>query len=161
VPILIDGHNLIGRLSTLSLQDPDDEEKLVRMLISHRARTGKRITVVFDPGGGYALSETRRQGGVEIVFAPQGSDADAVIARRVRHNRDPRSCLVVTSDHELAETVTRLGARVRPAEAFAIELGQASDAVQDMTQDALPLEKDTPLTSEEVEAWLALFEEQA
>jgi hypothetical protein len=34
VPILIDGHNLIGRLSQFSLQDPDDEEKLVSLLKS-------------------------------------------------------------------------------------------------------------------------------
>jgi predicted RNA-binding protein with PIN domain len=160
VPILIDGHNLIGRLPTLSLQDPDDEAKLVRMLVSYRAGTGRKITVVFDPGGGYALAETRRQGGIEVVFAPHGSNADTVIARRVRRSRDPRGLLVVTSDRGLAETVTRLGARVRPAQAFAAELEQSSAAAQDAEQDALPAEKDTPPTSEEVEAWLELFEDK-
>ena len=160
MPILIDGHNLIGQLPTLSLQDPDDEEKLVRMLVSYRVRTGKRITVVFDPGGGYALSETRRQGGIEVVFAPHGSNADAVIARRVQRNRDPRGLLVVTSDRGLAEAVTRLGARVRPAQAFAAELEPPSATAQDAELDALPAEKDTPPTSEEVEAWLELFEDQ-
>jgi hypothetical protein len=160
VPFLIDGHNLIGQLPTLSLQDPDDEEKLVQMLVSHRARTGRRITVVFDPGGAYALAETRRQGGIEVVFAPHGSNADAIIAQRVKRSRDPRGLLVVTSDRGLAETVTRLGARVRPAEAFAVELGQTSRTAQEKTQDTLPSEKDSPPTSEEVEAWLALFEER-
>ncbi len=154
---MIDGHNLIGRLSTISLQDPDDEDQLVRMLVSYRARTGQRITVVFDPGGAFSLSKVRRQGGIEVVFAPHGSSADTVIARRVRRSRDPRGWLVVTSDQQLAETVARNGARVRSADTFASDLAPASGAAQ---EDALPPEKDTPPTPDEVAAWLALFEDQ-
>jgi predicted RNA-binding protein with PIN domain len=152
MPILIDGHNLIGRLSQLSLQDPDDEEKLVTLLKSYRARTGKAITVVFDPGGTFALSQKRRRGGIETVFAPHGSSADAVIAKRVRRSRNPRDWLVVTSDRNLAETVARQGARVRSAEDFAKELS----APRDMSPDW----KDVPPSAEEVETWLSLFEER-
>ena len=50
MPILIDGHNLIGRLPDLRLDDPDDEAKLVLRLRAYAARTRKRITVVFDQG---------------------------------------------------------------------------------------------------------------
>ena len=73
MPILIDGHNLIGRLPAISLQDPDDEEKLARMLSSYRARTGKSITVVFDPGGEflYNSGDTNILG--EIVRRTSGS----------------------------------------------------------------------------------------
>lgn len=154
---MIDGHNLIGRLSTISLQDPDDEDQLVRMLVSYRARTGRRITVVFDAGGAFSLSEVRRQGGIDVVFAPHGSSADTVIARRVRRSRDPRGWLVVTSDRQLAQTVARSGARVRSADAFAADLAPTSGAAQ---EDTLPPEKDTPPTPDEVDAWLALFEDQ-
>jgi len=150
VPILIDGHNLIGRLSQLSLQDPDDEEKLVWLLKSYRARTGKTITVVFDPGGTFALSQTRRRGGIETVFAPHGSTADAVIAKRIGRSRNPRDWVVVTSDRNLAETVARQGAGVRSAEDFAEELTAL--------REALPDRKDVPLSPEEVEMWLSLFE---
>lgn len=155
MPILIDGHNLIGRLPSISLEDPDDEEQLVRMLVSHRARTGQRITVVFDPGGAYALSEARRQGGIEVVFAPHGSSADAVIARRIHRSRNPQGWLVVTSDQRLAETVAGFGARVRSSDAFGQDLAPALGVGQ---EDTLPLEKDKPLTPEEVDAWLDLFE---
>lgn len=152
MPILIDGHNLIGQLPTLSLEDPDDEEKLVRLLKSYRARTGKAITVVFDPGRTSALAKSRRLGGIEVVFAPHGSSADAVIARRVRRSQNPRAWLVVTSDRKLAATVTRLGARVQSAEAFA-------SAMSRPTEES-PEWRDTPPTPEEVEEWLALFEGQ-
>lgn len=150
MPILIDGHNLIGRLPTLSLQDPDDEEKLVRLLRSYHARAGKAITVVFDPGPASALAQIRRLGGIEVVFAPHGSSADAVIAHRVRRSQNPRAWLVITSDRKLADTVARRGARVQSAEAFAAALPRPAEES--------PEWKDTPPMPEEVEEWLALFE---
>jgi predicted RNA-binding protein with PIN domain len=153
MPILIDGHNLIGQLPALSLEDPDDEEKLVRLLVSYRARTRKSITVVFDPGTTFSLSQAQKVGGVEVVFAPHNSSADAVIARRVGASRNPRGWLVVTSDHELAETVARQGARVQSADAFAAHLGESTEPEADW--------KDSPLSPDEVEAWLDFFEGRA
>lgn len=150
MPILIDGHNLIGHLPMLSIEDPDDEEKLVRLLRSYRARTGKAITVVFDPGGAFALPSRRQLGGVEIVFAPHGSDADRVITRRVQRLRKPDEWLVVTSDRELADAVDRLGARVQSAEAFAFNLTGSAAAAPDW--------RESPPSTDEVDAWLALFE---
>ncbi len=152
VPILIDGHNLIGYLTPLSLQEADDEEWLVRVLKSYRARTGKAITVVFDPGGAFHLPRAQRSGGIEIVFAPHGSSADALIARRVARSRNPREWLVVTSDRELAEVVVRQGGRVCSAQEFAAELGSRCD---------MPSQpKETPPTPQEVEWWLTLFEDR-
>jgi predicted RNA-binding protein with PIN domain len=152
VAILIDGHNLIGQLPTISLQDPDDEEELVRLLVSYRARTGKAVTVVFDPGSFSSLSETRRQGGVQIVFAPGGSSADAVITNRVKRSRDRAHWLVVTSDRRLSATVAGLGARVQSARAFARELAprQPDQESADWRQ--------VPPSAEEVDDWLDLFE---
>jgi len=150
MPILIDGHNLIGRIPDLSLADPDDEQQLAALLLTYRARTGKPVTVVFDPGGAFALPETRRHGGVEVVFAPHGGSADQVIARRVRRSRNPAGITVVTSDRELASEVLSYGARVKSAEAFA---GELSAVAGDR-----PESHDGPLSAAELEAWLALFE---
>lgn len=152
MPVLIDGHNLIGRVPKLSLQNPDDEESLVRLLQSYQARTGKTVVVVFDPGAESTLSQKRRLGKVEIVFASPRSSADAVIARRVRRSRNPQEWLVVTSDRELAQAVIQQGARVRNADDFAVELGPPSEEPLDW--------KNASLSSEEVESWLALFEDQ-
>jgi predicted RNA-binding protein with PIN domain len=153
VPILIDGHNLIGRLSALSLKDPDDEEKLVRLLKSYRARTGKKVTVVFDPGGPFSLPRRRRVGGIEVVFAPHGSSADAVIVRRISEKRNPRDWLVITSDAELADQAARQGARVKSAKSFATELAGLRNGSPNSTLKEAP-----SLSSKEVEEWLALFE---
>ncbi len=149
--LLIDGHNLIGRMPSLSLQDPDDEARLVALLKSYRARTGKAVTVVFDPGGAYAPPGRRKEGGVEVVFARQGHSADDLILHRVRESRDRRKWLVVTSDRRLAEAVGRLGARVQPAEDFAARLHPLP---RDEDETAW---KDIALSPSEVDAWLALF----
>lgn len=159
MPILIDGHNLIGKLPSLSLEDPDDEEQLIRLLRSYRARTGKSITVVFDPGPTLGLARSRRQGGVEVVFAPHGSNADAIIARRVGRMRDPRGWLVVTSDRDLAATVARQGARVRDAGDFARELDPQTESSPD-EDDKPPAWKGEPPSPQDVDEWLALFGEQ-
>lgn len=151
MPILIDGHNLIGKLAAPNLQDPDDEEVLVRMLMAYRARTGRQVTVVFDPGDTFTLARARQHGGVRVVFAPYHSSADAVIIRRVRQSRDRRGWLVVTSDQELAAAVSHLGARVQSASDFAREL--------EMPALAAPDWRERPLSPDEVDAWLALFQD--
>ena len=151
MPILIDGHNLIGRMPSLSLQDPDDEARLVSLLKSYRARTGKAVTVVFDPGGAYAPPTRRKEGGVEVVFARPGRTADDLILHRVQRSRDRRGWLVVTSDRRLAEAVERLGARVQQADAFIAQL-QTSPG-----DDDAAWKDDVALSPDEVEAWLALF----
>lgn len=152
MPILVDGHNLIGRLARPSLQDPDDEAELIRMLGSYRARTGRAITVVFDPGSTFALSQTGRVRGIDVVFAPHGSDADAVIVRLVRKNPDPRSWQVITSDRSLAAKVQALGARVQSAEAFAQRLER-----RESEREGLPW-KEQALSQDELEEWLDLFQ---
>jgi predicted RNA-binding protein with PIN domain len=139
-------------LPDLSLQDPDDEQSLIRLLMSYQARTGKRVTVVFDPGVHFSLPSSLRSGKVEVVFAPQGSTADDVISRRVHKSRHPAGLQVVTSDQRLLETVTRQGARVRRAEEFAAELGPQ--------REVSPGWKEGTLSPDQVDAWLAEFGEQ-
>lgn len=148
MPILIDGHNLIGRSAGMSLADADDEEAIIRLLGSFRARTGKSVTVVFDPGVSSTLTQRRKIAGVQVVLARHGSSADAIILRRVSHARDRQGLTVVTSDRDLAAAVERLGARVQSAEAFWAQLRQP---------EAEPSRREQPPSPEEVDQWLTLF----
>jgi len=153
VPVLIDGHNLIGRLPDVSLADPDDEARLVSRLQGYAGRTGKRVTVVFDRGLPGGCSQALSSGSVEVVFAPTGRNADGVLIERIRRARNPRGLLVVTSDHEVMAAARRRGARVIHAEAFVREL------------EPSPLspggrKEDVHLSPDELEVWLELFEEE-
>src|ERR1041385_6414012 len=100
MPYLIDGHNLIGQLPDLRLDDPNDEAKLVQKLTGYAARTGKRCVVVFDngiPGGASRMST----GKVEVIFASTPGTADKLMMRRILKVKDPGQWTVVSGDHAI------------------------------------------------------------
>jgi len=148
MPLLIDGHNLIGRLPDLGLDDPDDEAKLVARLLAYCARARKRATVVFDRGLPGGRSRELSGGGVEVVFAPAGRTADSILRERVRWARDPRGLIVVTSDNEVIAAAQARGARVMRAEEFAAQLN---------VPRKVETESDAHLSAEEVQEWLNVF----
>lgn len=152
MPLLIDGHNLIGRLPDLRLDDPDDEAKLVARLRTYCARTRKRVTVVFDRGlpGGHSWELSG--GGVETVFAATGHTADGILCERVRRARDPRGLTVVTSDREVIAVARARGARVVRSDEFAAQLGVKVEA-----KAKVEVKADVRLSAQEVEEWLRVF----
>lgn len=151
MPFLIDGHNLIGRgrLPGLRLDDPDDEAKLVLRLRTYCARTGKRITVVFDHGLPGGRSWELSGGGVETVFAPAGRTADSILRERIRRTRDPQGLTVVTSDRQVIVAAQARGVRVVRSEEFAAQLSASRAAEVE--------QRDVHLSTEEVEEWLKVF----
>jgi len=148
MPLLIDGHNLIGRLPDIRLDDPDDEAKLVARLRTYSARTGKRMTVVFDHGLPGGHSRGLSGGGVKVVFAAADRSADGILRERMRRARDPRGLTVVTSDREVQAAAEARGVRVVRSDEFAAQLSAPQTA---------PAEKDVRLSTEEVEEWLKVF----
>jgi predicted RNA-binding protein with PIN domain len=150
MPLLIDGHNLIGQMPDMRLDDPEDEARLVARLRTYSARTGRRITVVFDQGLPGGRSQELSGAGVEAVFAPTGRAADGILRERIRRARDPRALVVVTSDRTVIAAAQARGARVLRAEEFAARLSALSQAVE--------AEPDERLSPREVEEWLRVFE---
>ncbi len=153
MPYLIDGHNLIAALPDLSLDDPDDEVKLVLKLRAWCAQTGRKAIVYFDGGqpGGIAhhLSTSRLQ----VIFAAaQRSSADALIKAHLQRLKDARNWTVVTSDRDILAAAYRRGAHGRKSQDFAAELTQSVPA-------AAPDEdlKPTGVMGEELQAWLEIF----
>jgi hypothetical protein len=151
MPLLIDGHNLIGRLPDLRLDDPDDEAKLVARLRTYSARTRKRVTVVFDQGLPGGHSRALSGGRVDVVFASAGHSADGILVERVRRARNPRGLTVVTSDQEVIAAAQARGARVVRSEDFVAELSPVPSVER---------EKDKRLSPGEVEEWLKLFKDE-
>ncbi len=151
MPILIDGHNLIGKLPDIHLDDPDDEAKLVVRLRTYCARTNKRVTVVFDHGLPGGPSRELSGGGVKAIFAVAGRTADGILCERIRRARDPRGLTVVTSDHQVIAAAQARGARVVRSEEFAAQLNTPRAV------ETIETERDVSLSADEVEEWLQLF----
>lgn len=151
---LIDGHNLIGQMPGLRLDDPDDEAKLVEYLRRYRARTGHQLTVFFDTGLSYRPAETKKQGGLTIQFAPPGQTADQLILRRLRQVTNPQEVMVVSSDRMVQQAARQARVRVLTSPEFARQL------LQELVtgSDEEPSDRvNRQLSPTEVDEWLALF----
>jgi predicted RNA-binding protein with PIN domain len=147
--ILIDGHNLIGKMPELRLDDPTDEEKLLIRLRAYRAHTGKRLVVYFDPGVTYQSPARRSKGGISVRQAGTGQRADDLMIQDISRHHNPSELTVVTSDHAIQKVARQYGARVVDSSTFAAELSHPPE--KDDTSEV------PPLSEEEIEEWLAIF----
>jgi predicted RNA-binding protein with PIN domain len=154
---LIDGHNLIGQLPGLHLSDPDDEQKLLEYLIRFRARTGDKITVFFDPGGGYQSGHKLKHGSVAVQFAPSGKTADQLIVGRLRRIKNQQAVRVVSSDRAVQTAARLAGVQTVKATDFGRRLlgGPGSSSSSDPGSQA-----DVSLSANEIDEWLDLFNQQ-
>ena len=161
MPYLIDGHNVIGQMNSIQLDDPHDEAKLVLLLRSYSAQLGKKFHVVFDgglPSGVSSLSTSR----VKIYFASAESSADNVMRMLIKDITNAASWIVVSSDHAIGSTAKRKGMKVMRAERFAEKL----ESMQDLTEKAelenyVPESKTDPrLSRDEVNEWLDIFDSE-
>ncbi|HUN08771.1 MAG TPA: NYN domain-containing protein [Aggregatilineales bacterium] len=150
---MIDGHNLIAKLPDITLDDPDDEAKLVQKLIGFCARTKQQCVVVFDYGlpGGVSRMSTRS---VQVVFASARSNADRVIMERLKKVPDPRGWTVVTSDNDVATTARMCRMKTMHAEDFARLLERPPNKM--VAVDAGEA-ADVKLSDDEVDEWMDLF----
>ncbi len=124
--LLVDGMNVIGSRPDGWWRDRPAAVRDLAAAIAALARaTGDELTVVFD---GRAPDDMPDARGIDVVFAPgcgRGA-ADYEIARRVAHDPDPASLVVVTSDRELADRVRSRGAGVEGAGGFRRRLDDVS-----------------------------------
>jgi hypothetical protein len=160
---LIDGHNLVGRMPDIALDDPHDEIELVLRLRSWSARSRKRrVTVIFDRGLPGGIDRGLSTSKVQVVFASSGQSADSILIRRIKSVKNPREYTLVTSDnHILREAETR---RIPVLKAEEFVLGLALDKGKSAgnsseTPDS-STEADRQLSDAEVEMWLDLFDTQ-
>ncbi|MBC8099340.1 MAG: NYN domain-containing protein [Armatimonadetes bacterium] len=148
---LIDGHNLIGRLPDIDLDDPNDEALLVRKLNGFCARTGRRCVVIFDhglPGGKSRLSTSQ----VMVIFAPHTSNADRLMIARIRGVENPKEWTVVSSDREVLNVAQQRKIEVLKSFEFAALLRRPITE-----KPGMDVAVDIRLSPLEVEAWLQIF----
>jgi predicted RNA-binding protein with PIN domain len=155
MPLLIDGHNLIGQMSDIDLADPHDEAKLLARLQSYHRLTHEPITVVFDPGDVQGVGRPRAMAGVSVIYAAHGEDADAVLIRRIERDRAPRQLTVVSSDRRIMGVAQVCGAQVVKSRDFAATL----DETLNPTPRAEPVDDKPATTSDDVDYWLGIFKE--
>lgn len=152
MPYLIDGHNLIGQLSDISLEDPNDEALLVQKLTGFVARVRQKCVVVFDYGIPAGRSRMSRRG-IDVRFAPAHSNADQVIKGRIQREHNPSQWTVVSSDNDVLTMARRYRMTAVKAVDFAGQLQRPEPPPRPDVGEAA----DVKLDEYEVAEWLRLF----
>lgn len=149
---LIDGHNLIGQLSDIDLDDPNDESLLIQKLNGWIGRTRHSVWVVFDngiPGGPSRMASGR----VKVHFAPHETSADSVIRKRIPSLRPVQSWTVVSDDHAVQDVARKFKVPVMRATDFARLLEMpASPAKPEPDEDP-----NLKISANDVDDWLNEF----
>jgi hypothetical protein len=150
--LLVDGHNLIGQIPGLRLDDPEDEAKLVMLLRRFATeKAGRSVEIVFDRGV-YGHPGNLNGYGVRCTFARSPQDADAHIIRRLETLRGKSGWTVVTADRRIIEKAAACKVRVLDARTFAKQLVPPTCTVPPASE-----KPERPLTPAEVEEWLKIF----
>ena len=122
---IIDGNNLIGKISSLiNLQKKDKQasrEKLVFMLDRYFVNKKANVFLHFDGHPNLKINSSR----MKIVYS-ENQTADDKIKKQISHSKSPRNLVVVTSDSNLAQFAKVCSCTVNSSDDFAAEINKSS-----------------------------------
>jgi len=167
--LLVDGHNLIGQLEDLSLDDPYDEAKLAMAIRSYCMRSRSKATVIFDNGLPGGVSKQLSNSNVTVIFAPPGVQADSLLMRRARDVlKSPEPLVMVTSDRRILRLAFAYGIETLSSAEFAILIGfrpveaepqpQSPPSAEPRITFVYEKDPDPVVTAQEIAYWLPIFE---
>ncbi len=133
--IIVDGYNLIRQSDLLRRYERHSLEEgrkaLIRFMAVYRKQKGHKVTVVFDGWeSGPAEEERDLQEGIDIVYSRRGEKADDVIKRRV--GKMGEEIVVVTSDRDIADFVSRRGGSAVSSQEFEKLISRSKNSVSDV-----------------------------
>ena len=146
--IVVDGYNLLNcspKWQRLCRQDLSlARAEMLRSLSRYQAHKKHPILVVFDGRKkGWPTEQKERVNGIDVIYSRLGEEADEVIKKLAEELRE--SAVVVTSDRELADFVTRMGTTVISSGQFEGKLRTSAQTDNYMEPDDEP---DRPITTQ-------------
>jgi predicted RNA-binding protein with PIN domain len=132
--LIIDGYNLIRQSDTLRRHErfslEEGRKALIRSISLYKKQRGHKVTVVFDGGEGGTFEEERdKLSGIDIVYSRKGEKADDVIKRMVQKRAE--EIVVVTSDRDIADFVSRRGGTAISSREFEELIGKVKTGMPD------------------------------
>jgi len=147
MPYIIDGHNLIGKLHNISLQDIDDEAYLIKILDQYFRKIRKKAIIFFDRASVNG-NNNFRSAFITVKFVRSPLNADKAIHQKlVELKGNARNYTVISSDRWVQEKARRVGAKIQKSEIFAFE-------IENQTRN--PAKNDKNINSD-VNFWLNMF----
>jgi len=123
---IIDGNNLIGKISSLmNLQKKDKQasrEKLAHVLDRYFTNKKANVTLHFDGHPNSKINALK----MKIVYS-ENQTADDKIKKQISQFKSPRNLIVITSDSNLAQFAKVCSCNVNSSDDFAVEINNGSD----------------------------------
>ncbi|MFH1195493.1 MAG: NYN domain-containing protein [bacterium] len=114
---VIDGNNLIGKMSQSGKRNTSSREQLVLKLDRYFHQKKVNVSLHFDGFEKETISATKIR-----IFYSQKRTADALIKNEIENHNSSKSICVVTSDFNLMEFARVCSCKVKKSEEFANEL---------------------------------------
>jgi predicted RNA-binding protein with PIN domain len=122
---LIDGNNLLGRISREELKDRRGRDGLIVRLLAFQKVIRRRIFLVFDGKPEGEPGEVRVNDKFTIHYPAEGSTADDVIKELLDRQTDKRNFFVVSSDRDIKDFARARGIGAISSDEFFRELQKA------------------------------------
>ncbi len=159
---------MIAKIPDISLEDPNDEAKLVIRLRRWTAAGNKRkISLFFDGGLPGGQEPYLSSPSVNVIFATVGTTADELMINRIRRLQNPTECTLVSSDRKVKKSAAMRKIRTISASAFASQLNQETgpkyssqkSGGRNDSNETGDAKRESPLNDREVAEWLEIFDE--
>ena len=122
---IIDGNNLIGKISDLmNLQKKDKQasrEKLIYMLDRYFSNKKSNVSLHLDGHPNIKINSSK----MKIVYS-ENQTADEKIKKQISQSKSPRNINVVTSDSNLGQFAKVCSCKVISSEEFAAEINKST-----------------------------------
>ena len=152
---IIDGHNLLHGVRKVEESSKTlDEPTLCKVLGTYFKLIGEKAEIVFDGSGPPDKSGFDSVGHIEIFFAGQASDADAVIEDKIKASTGPKGLTVVSSDRQLQQAAHARRATAIKSELFWFEVQKELNRKRAPKE---PPAKRQGISQSETEQWLKVF----
>jgi predicted RNA-binding protein with PIN domain len=129
---IIDGNNLIGKISSLmNLQKKDKQasrEKLVYMLDRYFINKKASVFLHFDGHPSVKINSSK----MKIMYS-ENQTADDKIKKQISQSKSPRNLIVVTSDSNLAQFAKVCSCTIYSSDDFAAEINKGDNNLDEQS----------------------------
>ena len=129
---IIDGNNLIGKISLLmNLQKKDKQasrEKLIYMLDRYFFNKKSNVSLHLDGHPNIRINSSK----MKIVYS-ENQTADEKIKKQISQSKSPRNINVVTSDSNLAQFAKVCSCKIISSEEFAAEINKSDPSLDEQS----------------------------
>lgn len=133
-------------------------EHLIRLIKSNSQFEQCKVIIVFDNSTFSKASRVSGGGRVQIMFTQPSMEADELIKRLVRNEKNPDRLIVVSSDRAIQYAAKDHGAASLSSEDYCRMFGRRSPASSSKIDPGFDDEKHDPnLGEKEIQYWKRLF----